>query len=289
MALVKGICKNFGECDLADNKEVQEVDKTNFVCEECGKPLHPLEGAPKTGGSGPKPNGKLIAIIAAAVVVLAGIGAAIFFLMGDKKPTKIQLNKTELVLTVGEKDVIVPTAEPEGVKVTYIFKKSGNCVEITSGGEVTAAKKGEGTITVKCEENPELRAVCKVTVKEPEVAEEPEPKPEEPAVVEEPAEEKPAEAEKPAQKEDSKASPKPAKPQNGYVSNYNLGYGTYTGDIKNGKPHGHGTIIYRSSHAITSGIMASPGDKYEGDFRDGRISGGIGYWTHNGNMKTINP
>ena len=40
MALVKGICKNFGECDLADNKEIQEVDKTNFVCEECGKPLH---------------------------------------------------------------------------------------------------------------------------------------------------------------------------------------------------------------------------------------------------------
>ena len=44
MALVKGVCKNFGECDLADNKEVQEVDKTNFVCEECGKPLHPIDG-----------------------------------------------------------------------------------------------------------------------------------------------------------------------------------------------------------------------------------------------------
>lgn len=282
MALVKGICKNFGECDLADNKEVQEVDKTNFVCEECGKPLHPLEGAPKTGGGATKPNGKLIAIIAAAVVVLAGIGAAIFFLMGDKKPTKIQLDKTELVMTVGDKDVIVPTAEPEGVKVTYVFKKSGNCVEVTSGGEVTAAKKGEGTITVKCEENPELRAVCKVTVKEPEVVEEPEPKSEEPAVEEEPAE---TETKQPAKPEEST---KPRQ-QNGYVSNYNLGYGTYTGDIKNGKPHGHGTIIYRSPHAITSSVTASPGDKYEGDFRDGRVSGGIGYWTHNGNMKTINP
>jgi hypothetical protein len=81
----------------------------------------------------------------------------------------------------------------------------------------------------------------------------------------------------------------PVKPQNGYVTNYNIGYGTYTGDIKNGKPHGHGTITYRSSHAITGGIQASPGDKYEGDFRDGRVSGGIGYWTHNGNMQTINP
>ena len=81
----------------------------------------------------------------------------------------------------------------------------------------------------------------------------------------------------------------PVKPQNGYVTNYNISYGTYTGDIKNGKPHGHGTITYRSSHAITGGIQASPGDKYEGDFRDGRVSGGIGYWTHNGNMQTINP
>ena len=81
----------------------------------------------------------------------------------------------------------------------------------------------------------------------------------------------------------------PVKPQNGYVTNYDIGYGTYTGDIKNGKPHGHGTITYRSSHAITGGIQASPGDKYEGDFRDGRVSGGIGYWTHNGNMQTINP
>lgn len=81
----------------------------------------------------------------------------------------------------------------------------------------------------------------------------------------------------------------PVKSQNGYVTNYNIGYGTYTGDIKNGKPHGHGTITYRKSHAITGSIQANPGDKYEGDFREGKVSGGIGYWTHDGNVQTINP
>ncbi|MBO6144710.1 MAG: hypothetical protein J6O54_05600 [Prevotella sp.] len=96
--------------------------------------------------------------------------------------------------------------------------------------------------------------------------------------------------EEPVKEEPQKVKPqKPATPQNGYVTNYNLGYGTYTGDIKNGKPHGHGTITYKTSHTITGSYVADPGDKYEGDFRDGRVSGGLGYWTHEGNMKTINP
>lgn len=101
---------------------------------------------------------------------------------------------------------------------------------------------------------------------------------------------KPVEPVKEVKKEPKKVEPqKPTTSQNGYVTNYNLGYGTYTGDIKNGKPHGHGTIVYKTSHTITGSYIADPGDKYEGDFRDGRVSGGLGYWTHEGNMKTINP
>ena len=80
MALVKGICKNFGECDLADNKEIQEVDKTNFVCEECGKPLHPVDGV---GGGGIKdpvglPKMKLYALIIAAILGVGAIGFGIY-------------------------------------------------------------------------------------------------------------------------------------------------------------------------------------------------------------------
>lgn len=167
MALVKGICKNYGECDLADNKEIQEVDKTNFVCEECGKPLHPLEGG-KNGSikTTTGPNKVLIGIISAiAICLLVGAGIGAYFLLGKANmPTNINLDKTTLTMTVGERDLIVPSVEPEGVKASFTFKANGNNIQVTNGGEVTALKKGETTIIVKCEENPEIRTICKVVV-----------------------------------------------------------------------------------------------------------------------------
>lgn len=71
----------------------------------------------------------------------------------------------------------------------------------------------------------------------------------------------------------------------------NLGYGTYTGDLKNGQPHGHGTIVYSTNHKIVNSAdyVAKRGDKFEADFRDGRVSGGIAYWYHDGDITAINP
>lgn len=112
MALVKGICKNFGECDLADNKEIQEVDKTNFVCEECGKPLHPVDGDGGGGGKTPGggPNMKLIAIIAAALVVLGGAGFGIYSLFGDSKTEEpIAVPQTEVKDSVSTDSVTSQT------------------------------------------------------------------------------------------------------------------------------------------------------------------------------------
>ncbi len=85
-------------------------------------------------------------------------------------------------------------------------------------------------------------------------------------------------------------TPAPAKSNPNYGT-VNLGYGTYTGDLKGGKPHGHGTIVYSTSHKIVNSAdyYASRGDKFEGDFRDGRISGGMGYWYHDGDITAINP
>lgn len=78
-------------------------------------------------------------------------------------------------------------------------------------------------------------------------------------------------------------------PKNGYGKT-DLGYGIYEGDLKNGKPHGHGTITYTQRHKIVSSkdFTAEPGDKFEGDFRDGRISS-IGYWYHSGEQTAIKP
>lgn len=70
----------------------------------------------------------------------------------------------------------------------------------------------------------------------------------------------------------------------------NLGYGKYTGDLKDGKPHGYGTITYTDNHKIVSSkdYVALPGDRFEGEFRDGRISG-IGYWYHDGQTTAVKP
>mgnify|MGYP002932144873 FL=1 len=69
-----------------------------------------------------------------------------------------------------------------------------------------------------------------------------------------------------------------------------LGYATYTGDLKNGKPHGYGTLTYKSSRKIVSSkdFVANPGDTFEGEFRDGKISG-LGYWKHDGNETVVKP
>ena len=77
--------------------------------------------------------------------------------------------------------------------------------------------------------------------------------------------------------------------RNGY-GRVNLGYGKYEGELRNGKPHGHGIITYTSSHRIVSSkdFMASPGDTYEGEFRDGSPAS-IGIWVHDGERTGVKP
>ena len=89
--------------------------------------------------------------------------------------------------------------------------------------------------------------------------------------------------------EPKRVDPKPTTPQNGRGT-VDLGYGTYTGDLKNGKPHGYGTITYKKEQKIvpSKDFVAQPGDTFEGEFRDGRISG-LGYWNHNGNKTAVKP
>lgn len=43
MGKIKCECHNYGECDIADNKEILEVESTEMECPECHKPLYPIE------------------------------------------------------------------------------------------------------------------------------------------------------------------------------------------------------------------------------------------------------
>ena len=278
-----GICLN-DECPLCKEKKIQQIPmRKDLVCTnpDCGKPLRECP-PPKTG-----PNKKLIAIITAAVLGIAAIICVIFALTnkqpkgdgGGGETDSIPQTKVELVLTlnhtmtslkVGEYDTLNVTITPEGTQAAIewlAISMDGN-IEVQDG-IVKAVKEGSGKVQAKAIVGTDTaKAVCAYTIEaaEKEVIQEPE-------------------------KSRDKKSDGEERGNQTFVRGASLGYGTYTGEVKPGTkiPHGHGTITYRSSHAIAGGYKASPGDKYEGEFRDGRPSGGIGYWTHDGNITTINP
>lgn len=88
----------------------------------------------------------------------------------------------------------------------------------------------------------------------------------------------------------SAPGPGPTGPSGETHGTVQLSYGTYTGDLFNGKPHGYGTMKYTKERTIipSKNIKAYSGDTFEGDFRNGEISG-PGYLTHNGESKHVKP
>ena len=109
-----GICLN-DNCQKCKNKEVQQVSaRKEFVCEECGKPLRECP-PPKSG-----PNKMVITAIAAAVVIVAGIGIFLGFSDSDTpEPTPVDSltvqsdslsqPQTSDTVTVVKTDTIVKT------------------------------------------------------------------------------------------------------------------------------------------------------------------------------------
>lgn len=56
-------------------------------------------------------------------------------------------------------------------------------------------------------------------------------------------------------------------------SSINLGYGTWHGASKNGKPHGKGKIVFSSAHKVNrnSDVIADPGDYFEAVYENGQL------------------
>lgn len=256
MALVKGICKNFGECDLADNKEIQEVEKSNFVCEECGKPLHPIEKSGKTASTGPG-NKKLIIAIVAGILGLGVIGGIIYaFTGGDdskegKKPEDsekvLTLNHYEKELSVGSNDTLVAMIKPEGAEATLLWKASKTGILEVKDGIVKAIKAGEGKVRLQAIIGADtLQAICKYTVKEDTLK----------TVKVDSVDIK--------NKKDKPEPPQPEPP----VGPISLGWGTYDGPRSGRTPHGFGgSITVKSHHTIDlkkatgETVELAPGDK----------------------------
>lgn len=85
----------------------------------------------------------------------------------------------------------------------------------------------------------------------------------------EPADEK-KEVGRPAVKQ---SAPKHA-PGERYRGTLNLGYGTYSGEIVDGKPNGVGVLTYKTSQRVvsTKDVMAESGERIDGIFENGKPS-----------------
>ena len=283
----------FGRCiniDCAHYDEEIEVEVGGeMVCPHCGQPLEPITGP----DPGLPPDGlglwKKIAIGVGIAAVLGGGGYGCYALLGgsDKAPaTKVSLIKklptvptttkggdgitnhggesttppaaaatlnvspSSATVKVGSTTRLKPKMSDGSVASDVVWNTDNAVVaSVSADGVVTGHKKGATQITAKMGEQ---TVVVKVTVSE----------------------------------DKGKVVP-PTSPTGGI----NLGYGIYRGESRNGQPHGHGTITYTRSHRIVASkdFVANPGDKFEGEFRDGMVSGGMGYWYHNGDITAVKP
>lgn len=71
----------------------------------------------------------------------------------------------------------------------------------------------------------------------------------------------------------------------------NLGYGTWHGDVVNGKPDGNGTLTFNSEHQVdrSTSYIAEPGDYFKATYDHGYLVSGTLYGNDGTKKKTIIP
>lgn len=262
MAKKKGVCHNYDNCDLAENKVVQEVDEFNFVCEECGKELTEIKG----GGNGPKLNWKPIAIIAAGAAVACGGGFGIWkaFSGSGAEETPVVTHSTGIAsVTVGA-DWEVMSAPLDSIKNndTIWIKASESITKDAQDAGVTPAitlKDSTSTFTISPENVTDIASVQVKTVdgmghasyiialKKKTFEEEPEQTP--PGVGG-------------PQVDPQPVDPPPVDPRPN-AKLYKVSYATFDGS----------TLTFKKAHVIPgTSQMAQPGDKVTGVWKDNEVN-----------------
>ena len=203
MAKIKGVCHNYEGCDMASEKVVQEVEKSNFVCQECGKPLYPVKQQTQPWW---KKHQRELTLGAGVLIIGGGITGGILAFSGDKEePAKepAKVDTTQVDTTKVDSPVVIqpPVVDPpvEGPQGGVKQPGGGGGVKQPAGGNSAASSTSK-----------------------------------------------------------------------------NLGYGKYEGAMKNGQPHGTGTIYYTTRHQVvpSKDIYAESGDYVTGSFRDGMLMSG---------------
>lgn len=112
MAKIKGVCHNYEGCDMASEKVVQEVEKSNFVCQECGKPLYPVKPQPQPWW---KKHQRELTLGAGVLIIGGGITGGILAFGGDKEepakePAKVDTTQVD---TTKVDTIVTPPQKPE--------------------------------------------------------------------------------------------------------------------------------------------------------------------------------
>lgn len=166
MAKIKGLCRN-EDCALCN--QIQKVDKTDFVCERCHKPLIPF-GSVGPVGEGLGKYKKEIIIGGVATVLLGGGGATAYFLAGNKGPSieKIQISSPMEMASVDDEITLAVSATPADTKATYVWWSSDErMATVAPQGDKAIVKlkdQGEVCIYVQVKGQDMLKDSCWVDV-----------------------------------------------------------------------------------------------------------------------------
>ena len=143
MAKIKGVCHNYEGCDMASEKVVQEVEKSNFVCQECGKPLYPVKQQPQPWW---KKHQRELTLGAGVLIIGGGITGGILAFSGAKEePAKesAKVDTTQVDTTKVDSPVVVqpPVVDPpvEGPQGGVKQPGGGGGVKQPGGGNSGAS------------------------------------------------------------------------------------------------------------------------------------------------------
>lgn len=281
MAKKKGICKNYdNDCSLCDNKVVQEVERDNFVCEECGGDLTEIDDSKKSSSN---PKHRLI-IIAIAIIVVIAICLYWVFSNKDVKVSAIETIQSEYTLTVGDSTMvdvnIVPT---NATDTTLIWTTSNPGIVTVSNGMIRAISKGKATVSAKSSDG-KVEAATSVKVIQDSnntknIDNDIEKKDSIESVEQNIEAENKSKAEPVAEPAPTKTpvtkpapSPLPKKETGGY---HPLKGTTFVGTLKGGVPHGVGRLIYKRTQRIDAHDekerYANSGDYIIGEWYNGHL------------------
>ena len=143
MAKIKGVCHNYEGCDMASEKVVQEVEKSNFVCQECGKPLYPVKQPPQPWW---KKHQRELTLGVGVLIIGGGITGGILAFSGDKEePAKetAKVDTTQVDTTKVDTIVTPPKPRPIGGPEPTGTGHDGGGVNQPGGGGVNQPGGGD--------------------------------------------------------------------------------------------------------------------------------------------------